>query len=272
MTGAAPGLTGVRGVTLDFGNTLVRVDRAGLHDVLATTAEALLRRGTIAEAGAFRDAWATERDRQFRLRVPKLLEVDLAERVRHVLGALRGASAPATDNEPWDEGAVSGRVNDDEVGFAVEAYSRAFVERMPALPGTEQVLRELAGRDLRLGVLSNWPLAATIDRYVEARGWRPLFEAVVVSQRVGVIKPHRAIFAAASEALGLPASELLHVGDDWAADVVGAKRAGWRAAYLRGHQGDTPLPTSERDGEVAPDIEIDRLDELLGHLGAVAAS
>ena len=56
---------------------------------------------------------------------------------------------------------------------------------------------------------------------------------------------------------------MLHVGDDWAADVVGAKRAGWRAAYL-----DAPARRTRRcraasaDGEVEPDLEIDSLEEL----------
>jgi FMN phosphatase YigB (HAD superfamily) len=52
------------------------------------------------------------------------------------------------------------------------------------------------------------------------------------------------------------------VGDDWAADVVGAHDAGWRAAYLRDHQADTPLPTSSRTAGVIPDLELDRLADL----------
>ena len=43
---------------------------------------------------------------------------------------------------------------------------------------------------------------------------------------------------------------ILHVGDDWAADVVGASQAGWRTAYLRDRQHDTPLPTSERGAQL----------------------
>ncbi len=92
----------------------------------------------------------------------------------------------------------------------------------------------------------------TIDRYVEAAGWAPHLAAVVVSQRVGTIKPHPAIFAAAREALGEPDPRaILHVGDDWAADVVGARRAGWRAAWISSRPADSPLPGlgARRDGE-----------------------
>lgn len=270
--GAELPLTGVAGITFDFGNTLVRVDRASLRGVVTATADVLAAHGVIGDPAAFLAAWVTERDRQFRLQVPRLLEVDLAERVRHVLAGLRGGAIPASDDEPWDEEAVGGLVRADEIDLAVETYSRGFVAAMPPLPDAEPTLRAAHARGLRLGVLSNWPLARTIDRYLEAHGWRPLFDAVVVSQRVGVIKPHPAIFAAASEAMRLHPDALLHVGDDWAADVVGARGAGWRVAYLRGHQGDTPLPTSSRDdpgiAAASADIEIDRLTELLGLVAA----
>jgi HAD superfamily hydrolase (TIGR01549 family) len=260
----------VTGITFDFGNTLVRVDRAGLRTVVRMTAAALAARGAISGEAGFLAAWATERDRQFRLQVPRLHEVDLAERVGHVLAALRGATIPARDDDAWDEAAAAGLVDPEEVEFAVETYSEAFVAVMAALPDAEPTLRAADRAGYRLGILSNWPLARTIDRYVEARGWGDLLGAVIVSQRVGVIKPHPQIFAVAAAALNLPPERLLHVGDDWAADVVGASHAGWRVAYLRGRQGDTPLPTSIRDETAVADVELDSLAELLPHLGEPA--
>jgi HAD superfamily hydrolase (TIGR01509 family) len=260
----------VSGITFDFGNTLVRVDRAGLRSVVGMTATALVARGAISDEAAFLAGWDVERDRQFRLQVPRLLEVDLAERVRHVLAGMRGAAIPATDDDGWDEVAAAALVDPDDVAFGVETYSEAFVAVMAILPDAEPTLRAAHAAGFRLGILSNWPLARTIDRYVEAHGWGDLLGAVVVSQRVGVIKPHAAMFGAAAAALDLPPERLLHVGDDWAADVIGASRAGWRVAYLRGRQTDTPLPSSSRDATAVPDIELDSLAELLPGLGRPA--
>ena len=128
---------------------------------------------------------------------------------------------------------------------------------------SERTLAALAAR-ATLAILSNWPLAATIDRYAAAAGWGPHLRAIIVSQRVGTIKPDPAIFAEARRLLGDPEPKsILHVGDDWAADVVGAVRAGWRAAYVRSRPHDSPLPTSERDLSVAPDLEIDQVGELV---------
>lgn len=260
------GRLGVAGITFDFGNTLIRADWAGLRSVVATTAARLREHASIDDEAAFLAAWAVERDRQFRLQVPRLLEVDLAERVRHVLGGLRGASVPAVDDEPWDEAAVAELVNDLEVELAVETYSHGFVVAMDPVPDAETTLRWAREQGFKVGVLSNWPLARTIDRYVERHGWGAWLDALVVSQRVGVIKPHPAIFRAAADALDLPPASLLHVGDDWAADVVGAKAAGWRAAYLRGHQVDTPLPTSAPDASVTADVELDHLGDIREHV------
>ncbi len=133
-------------------------------------------------------------------------------------------------------------------------------------PASTAMLARLA-RQRDVAILSNWPLAATIDRYAEARGWLPHLRAIVVSQRVGTIKPHPAIFAAARSALGDPApAAILHVGDDWAADVVGAAGAGWRTAWVTSRPDESPLPSSERSGTIEPDLELASVGEVERHL------
>jgi HAD superfamily hydrolase (TIGR01549 family) len=264
------GKIAVAAITIDFGNTLVRVDRPGLRDVVEVTGDALVEAGVVPERAAFLGAWTEERERQFRQEVPLLREVDIAQRAVRVIARLRGMPTPAAE-EPWDDLAAAARVQPGEVDAVVEAYSAAFVERMEPVADATDTLRRLSERGFALAILSNWPLALTIDRFAEAQGWLPYLRSIVVSQRVGTIKPHPAIFRAAAESLGLGEGDgqwILHVGDDWAADVVGAHRAGWHTAYLRGRQDDTPLPTSEpgddllTDASVEPDLVIDELAEL----------
>jgi putative hydrolase of the HAD superfamily len=250
-------------VTFDFGNTLVPVTRAALERVVEATADEVAARLGPFDRTEFLVVWREERERQFREEVPQFREVDLAERFVRVLARLRGMPAPSPEGR-WDQARAAGRSAPTEVEWAVEAYSRAFVVGLPAPPEVGPLLARLATR-YRLGIVSNWPLAATIDRFVEAAGWSRHLAAVVVSQRVGAIKPHPAIFRAAEQALGLREAEgrrVLHVGDDWAADVVGGKQAGWRVAYLRARPGDSPLPSSERDATVVPDLELDTLAGL----------
>jgi HAD superfamily hydrolase (TIGR01509 family) len=251
----------IRAITVDFGNTLVPVTRAGLRGVVETLAVAVAARLGPFEVAAFLEAWDEERERQFRESVPQFREVDIGERLVRVLARLHGMAAPPP-GAPWDQ-AAAGRLSDPtDIEWAIEVYASVFVEALPPDPAAGEVLAELAGRG-PVAILSNWPLAATVDRYAQAAGWLPHLAAVVVSQRVGTIKPHPAIFAAARTALGDPTpATILHVGDDWAADVLGARTAGWRTAWLHTRPVDSPLPGSIRDGGRAPDLELGSLAEL----------
>jgi FMN phosphatase YigB (HAD superfamily) len=256
-------------ITLDFGNTLVRVDYPGLRAVIGVTADVLAAQRVLSDRDGFMLAWGEERERQFREDVPELREADIYQRAIRVLARLRGMRAPAPELR-WDDGAAAALVAPEEVDIVVEAYGAAFVQRMTPVADAGSTLERLAGRGFVLGILSNWPLALTIDRFADAQGWSRYLDAIVVSQRVGTIKPHVSIFRAAEAALGGVASgSILHVGDDWAADVVGASQAGWRTAYLRDRQADSPLPASDRGDEtlagaadVVADLEIDELSDL----------
>lgn len=266
-------LEGVTTISFDFGNTLVPVGREDLRAVIERTTREVAERSGPFDHDAFAAAWAEERERQFAEDVPLMREVDLARRIIRVLARMRGMAVPPR-HLAWDDAAAAAHSEPAEIDWAVGIYSAAFVEALPAPPEVGPFLERLARRYV-LGILSNWPLAVTIDRYVEAAGWAPHVRAIVVSQRVGTIKPDPAIFRAAEAALGASGPAILHVGDDWAADVVGAKRAGWRAAWIRGQQVDSPLPSSQRgqathggDGDVVPDLELDRLLDLEAALRA----
>ena len=262
-------LAGIEAITFDFGNTLVPVSRAALRQVVELIASAVVRADPSIDREAFLVAWVEEGERQFREEVPQFREVDLAERLVRVFARLRGMSPPPPD-EPWDQARAAELSDPAEIEATIETYSRAFVDGLPPTPGVDDLLVRLARSGRTLAILSNWPLAATIDRFVDARRWRRSLRAVVISQRVGVIKPHPAIFAAARSALGDPApTAILHVGDDWAADVAGAAAAGWRTAWVSGRPADTPLPTSERPPSIRADLELDSIADLDRHLAWV---
>jgi FMN phosphatase YigB (HAD superfamily) len=259
----------LRAVTFDFGNTLVPVDRVGLRRVVQETGIAVVVELGPFELETFLATWDEERERQFREEVPQFREVDIEERFVRVLARLRGMARPP-DDQRWDQPAAARYSTQDEIAWASRIYSESFVRGLPPDRAAGPTLAALAPR-FDLAILSNWPLAATIDRYVEAAGWAPLLRAVVVSQRVGTIKPHPAIFAETRRLLGdPPPTSILHVGDDWAADVVGAARAGWRTAFVHSRPSDSPLPSSERDATVTPDLEIAAIGELVDLLGAAA--
>lgn len=254
----------VRAVTFDFGNTLVPIRHDDLARVVSTTVDRVLGAAAGADRDGFLAAWAEERERQFAEEVPAFREVDIGQRFVRVFARTRGMAAPPRE-ERWDDGIAATYSSAGEVSAAVAHYVDAFVATIPVPAGVEPLLASLVERRT-LGILSNWPVALAIERYVEAAGWSPYLAAIVVSQRVGAIKPTERIFRAAESALATPSDAILHVGDDWAADVVGAKRAGWRAAYLRDRQADSPLPSSRPDASVVADLVVGSLDELAASL------
>ena len=120
----------------------------------------------------------------------------------------------------------------------------------PEVPGVLAALRE---RRIVLAVVSNFD--SRLPPLLDALGLAPFFEAVVCSGAAGAAKPDRAIFAHALAALGVEASEALHVGDSREADYDGARAAGIEALLVeRG-------TTAQRAGTI-PDLRgiLDRLD------------
>ncbi|HEY7133191.1 MAG TPA: HAD family hydrolase [Candidatus Limnocylindrales bacterium] len=269
MTGR---LAGVTTVSFDFGNTLVPVGRDALRRVVELTADGVVGDDPSIDRDAFLAAWVDERERQFRQNVPQFREVDIGERLVRVFARLRGMSPPGPD-EAWDVERAAALSQPGEIERALDRYSRAFVDGLPPATGVDRLLEQLAGEGRTLAILSNWPLAVTIDRYAEARGWTRHLAAIVVSERVGVIKPHPAFFAAAWSAIGRPdPAGILHVGDDWAADVVGAADAGWRTAWIADRPSDSPLPSSSPDADRRADLTLDAVADLADRLAPLDAT
>jgi putative hydrolase of the HAD superfamily len=99
-----------------------------------------------------------------------------------------------------------------------------------ALPGVAEALHELRALGLRLIVVSN--ADGTVERGLTRAGLRGLLDAVVDSHHVGFEKPDPRIFAHALALSGARAETTIHVGDLYAADVVGARSAGVHALLL----------------------------------------
>ena len=134
-------------------------------------------------------------------------------------------------------------------------YARVAERVLPApyADGVTEAVRTLRRR-YRLGILSN----ADDDFLVPCLERNGLdFELIVTSERVGFYKPHEAIFQSFAEAVGVSNDEVFYVGDSPFADVLGAKRAGMRVAWVNRHGAKL------REGAPSPDHEIASLEGLL---------
>jgi putative hydrolase of the HAD superfamily len=97
-------------------------------------------------------------------------------------------------------------------------------------PETIEVLTEVKKLSLKLGVISNFDDRA----YSVMRSLNILqfFDSVTLSSETGYCKPDREIFDAAVRSLGVPASEVLLVGDSLHDDVEAAMNAGLPAVLV----------------------------------------
>jgi putative hydrolase of the HAD superfamily len=86
-------------------------------------------------------------------------------------------------------------------------------------------------------------------------GLRQHFAHCISARDFGTAKPAAAIFHDACARLGLAPENVLHVGDDPLLDVIGARTAGLRTAWLNRSGATWP-------DRVAPDLEIRDLGEL----------
>ena len=76
------------------------------------------------------------------------------------------------------------------------------------------------------------------ERNFNSLGISHLFDAVIVSEAVGLRKPDPAIFKLACKRLGVEPRTAIFVGDNPLVDIRGAKKAGMYGIYIPSHYGD----------------------------------
>ncbi len=141
---------------------------------------------------------------------------------------------------------------------------RAFRQRSAfhVFPDVIPALDAMQAAGLRLAVVSNWGWYA--PELLQTLELARHFEVLSISARVGYQKPHRAIFEHALQLLELPADQVIHVGDDPEADVVGARGVGIEPVLIdRRGRIDSPIGAGTEPGEVAVITDFGELLDLL---------
>jgi putative hydrolase of the HAD superfamily len=116
----------------------------------------------------------------------------------------------------------------------------------------------LRDASVKVGVLSDadtaW-LRACLDRH------QLDLDVALCSEELRCYKPHRSVFLAACDALGVEPGDAAYVGDNPRADVVGARNAGMTSVWI--NRRGRPWP----DDLEAPDHELSSLLDLPTALG-----
>jgi putative hydrolase of the HAD superfamily len=143
----------------------------------------------------------------------------------------------------------------------LDTYFGAWEPHTYTDPDAAPLLRELRGRGIRIGVLSNtmWPRALH-ERVFHRDDVLGLIDGAVYSSEIPWTKPHPEAFRAAMAAVGVadPAA-CVFVGDRPYDDIFGAKSLGMRAVLI-------PHSTVPAHDGAVPDAVITRLSDLLPHV------
>ena len=138
-----------------------------------------------------------------------------------------------------------GRIEPEALAERIAARTGIEVQRIQALiaaipghiqpmPASVALLERARAAGQRLTLLSNMPrpFADHIEAVHACFSW---FEAGVFSGRVGLMKPERAMFEHAREALALDLDQALFI-DDYPANIEAARAFGWQALQFENAQ------------------------------------
>ena len=119
-------------------------------------------------------------------------------------------------------------------------YREVYVAHWQPVRGALALLQALRGR-VATGVVTN-NVAAEQQQKIDACGFRPWLDAIVISEQAGVSKPDPRIFAIALDRLGHPPQTAVMVGDAWDADIAGAMAAGIHPIWFNRFGAESPDP------------------------------
>lgn len=210
-------------VTFDFGQTLTELDCVLLSERLA-------EKSVTASAVA--------------------LETALPEAWRQYDAACSGSQGA----HPWHllmETILQGAgASGDDLGAVVQWLWEEQPKRnlwCKPIAGMIEVVRALSASGTKVGVISN--SEGKLAQLAEQLGWLDEFQVIADSGALGFAKPGRKIFEWTGEVLGVAPSEIVHVGDSWAADVEGILAMGGRAIWFGGASCSPTPPADAKSGD-----------------------
>jgi putative hydrolase of the HAD superfamily len=154
-------------------------------------------------------------------------------------------------------------IEETEVKDATETTQRADL-----IPGMPALLRDLAAQGIPLALVAD-SKAQTPTNVLRQHDLLDLFDALAISEVVGVSKPAPAMFETALAALDVEAADYARcvmVGNNLERDVVGANRLGMISVFFHWNERRRTQPMT---AEEQPDYTVHSVEELRALLEAL---
>ncbi|WP_017753491.1 HAD family hydrolase [Calidifontibacillus oryziterrae] len=169
---------------------------------------------------------------------------------------------PTYRKDAWTKGLAALGIDDPEFGFELAELFPAMRRNKPFVyEDTFQVLDKLKG-NYQLLLLTNGSPDLQKTKLTITPELVPYFDQIVISGDVGRGKPDPLIFLHALQIMNLSKDEVLMIGDNLLTDILGANRCGIKSVWINRHN-------KEKLKEIAPDYEIQKLEELFSILNSL---
>lgn len=142
----------------------------------------------------------------------------------------------------------------EEAGKVYMSYYRNHWEWVD---GAKEAYHKIASK-YDVGIITNG-FAETQWLKINQFGFKESASHIVISEELGVMKPHPKIFDHSTELAGVPRDKILYVGDSVTSDVKGGLNAGWKVAWFK--EDPTELEAT------LPDLVFDDFEDLEVSLG-----
>jgi len=151
--------------------------------------------------------------------------------------------------------ATAGANRDLLVVAGVIAYHNAKWKNLNIRPEAEALLQDLAATDLRLGVISaglvhkqmEKLLRLGVDRFIDQK-------LLFITNDVGIAKTNPRLYTQCAAVAGVPADQVMHVGDHPYHDVDPANAAGLRTVWIRGTGKRSKTPPKTEPNHILDDF------------------
>jgi len=113
---------------------------------------------------------------------------------------------------------------------------------------------DLVSQKFGVGILTNG-FKETQHKKLEKLAIYKYTSQMIISEELGVLKPHPKVFDYATQLAGVEREEILYVGDSYKSDVMGGLNAGWKTAWYTGI-------ASKTEEDIQPDFVFDEFADL----------
>ncbi len=162
----------------------------------------------------------------------------------------------------------------EDVGLAVinslldevtDMFRKLHVELSKPMPGTENLLQRLSANGIKMGVISN-SFVGDVKTILGGFDFTKFFTILVDPGNMKAFKPMPEIFEYAMGELKVSKNEVLFIGDEYYADIVGAARAGIPSVWVNIRGSSYEKALAKYGDDTAPLLVVDAIAEFGNHI------